>query len=73
MSEIKIGNFLSPDQLENVKKKKKEDLEEAKQGFFSELEMLFSMQGMIDFEKFMMLYNNICDNLNNTIEESEEL
>jgi hypothetical protein len=77
MSEIKIGNFLSPDQIANVKDNKKEELQQEKQSYFAELDMLFAMKHTMKHElehtQFMILYNDICDNLNEVMESLSEL
>lgn len=71
MSDIKLKNFLNPEAMEKVKEKNKADLEEEKQQYFSELDILFEMmweKKLMPFEQFSMLYNDICDNLNRVME-----
>ena len=63
---IKMDNFLSPEALENIKRKKKAELQQEKMQYFQELELVIEMgnDGRIPPEEFLLLYNDICDNLN---------
>ena len=66
-SDIVLKNFLNPEAVEKMKIKKKFELEEEKQRYFSELEILFDMmweKKLIPIGQFFLLYNDICDNLN---------
>jgi len=71
MSKIKMKNFLNTETVEKLKAKNKIDLEEEKQQYFSELEILFEMmweKKIIPYTQFTILYNDICDNLNRVTE-----
>ncbi len=70
-----LNNFFNPEEMEKIKVKKDNDLENEKRQLFSELEMLISMmmeKRLIEPEQFFLLYDDICVNLNRvTAVESE--
>lgn len=70
-----LNNFFNPEEMEKIKVKKENDLENEKRQLFSELEMLISMmmeKRLIEPEQFFLLYDDICVNLNRvTAVESE--
>lgn len=75
MSKMILNNFFNPEEMEKIKVKKDNDLENEKRQLFSELEMLISMmmeKRLIEPEQFFLLYDDICVNLNRvTAVESE--
>lgn len=67
MSKMILKNFFNTEEMEKIKAKKNNDLENEKRQYFSELEMLISMmmeKKLIEAEQFFLLYDDICDNLN---------
>ena len=75
MSKMILNNFFNPEEMEKIKVKKENDLENEKRQLFSELEMLISMmmeKRLMEPEQFFLLYDDICVNLNRvTAVESE--